>query len=321
MDFFTENNAPRREGDIVFHYRRVGALIFWLFLGACALILLAIGVAGGITLTREMVPEQLNEIAPSLSEAISSRGFEIDRTPAFFVGGFLLLFWRFLKMPIAGGFGPSGWLARMGREGLQIKFRSYMNASFPPEDLVVALVPWHEIEWARQLKEHLSYRSSSSKGGTTHEFSTYLELKLNSRDLENLSQHLRRERTRKSPRGAAWRHYPVQLDEEGHLKIKWSARPKVATALEALKSRVTIRKPLKLRTALEKPARESTEEAEQAIIRLVEEGKTFAAIAAVRKAYTMSLTDAKQFVDDLVQNGPPEETPAPQGADHGFRHI
>lgn len=316
MDFFTENGAPARDGDIAFHYRRTGALIFWLILGACAFALLAAGVVGGITFTRQMVPESLDQLAPTLRQAIPSGGVNIDRTPALVIGGFLLFFWRFLKTPIAGGFGPAGWLMRMGREGVQVKFRSYMNATFPPEDLVVAHIPWHEIEWARQFKEHLSYPSPGHQGGTTHEFLTCLELKLNSHDLESLHRHLIRERTRKSPGGAAWRHYPVRLDEKGHLAIKWDARPKVPRALEVLKSRIMIRKPVKLRTRLESATTTAAPEAERAIVRLVEAGQTFTAIAAARKAYSMSFTEAKRFVDELAQKDLQKSDAAPRKPDH-----
>ncbi|CAA6678178.1 Unannotated [Lentimonas sp. CC4] len=183
--------------------------------------------------------------------------------------------------------------------------------NFPQEDPQVAELKLTEIESANITKQTL--KAPGADNATTTSFHTFLDLHTPSTDLQPLKAQLKYERTCKAPKtgrlvtsSSKYQHYPVSIVGEHTVRIAWRSpsdriTPNIKTALKAF-SRQGIRiDPLQKETHdLTKTASEQTAQDDQ-ILQLAEHGNMLAAIKLTRKSYGMRLTEAKAFVEDLLQ--------------------
>jgi hypothetical protein len=207
------------------------------------------------------------------------------------------------------------WLARVTPKGLLVKFRSWKNhGRLSHTDVVVALVPWEEIQQVRPTGP------SGNEGVATH-----LELRLKAEDLFPLRMHLANERGRKAPKRRRWwggrtagslvPHHPVQLTPEGVLRIEWKVRPSLRRAVELCRRRLS---EAAAATPAETAAATGTAipspETVKRIVTMARSGEMLGAFMAAAEAYHVSEAEAERVVEGLVTGQlDPEEPKAASG--------
>lgn len=94
----------------------------------------------------------------------------------------LLLWWlcRILFRAMLATFSLSNWLARIGHNGVLIKYRSYLHDDFPAEDPIAVKLSWSEISDV-QLQQEL--HTTTDSDGTHRITRWFLAITLNSRYL------------------------------------------------------------------------------------------------------------------------------------------
>lgn len=118
-------------------------------------------------------------------------------------GFYTLVMWGLCQMvlrALRATFAAANWLARLGPEGLLIKYRSYLHGDLPEEDPVVLQLGWSEIASAQLQKELYTTTDSDGKHQVTRWF---LALKLDGRfvDVAAIRAALEFE-SRRKPAGA-----------------------------------------------------------------------------------------------------------------------
>lgn len=200
---------------------------------------------------------------------------------------------------------PSNWIVRLHREGLYVKFRSYLNHHFAAEDPVVAFLAANEVLWVRKTRER---RMVPREDHEDREAWTFLDLRIEPADVGRLAEQLRVERTRQAPRLGLSRtrhhHHPVRLVDGGILRIEWkgpstSVIPRIDPALERL-GRVLAVEP---EAWLEGRPLDGLDrrEAEDRILELAEQGRTVEAVNLARRVHGCGLQEAREFVEGLVR--------------------
>jgi hypothetical protein len=148
-----------------------------------------------------------------------------------------LLFSAITASSLRRALAPANWLVRAGADRMLVKFRSYLNADFPPELPHVLEIMRGEILAA--LATRLKLGGKDRSGGAIFETVVFLDLQLGpSIETSALAECLRRERELRN-RGAAWRHYPVTLVDDHTIRIEWRSRhsrikPSIGQALHLL---------------------------------------------------------------------------------------
>ncbi len=102
----------------------------------------------------------------------------------FLSGLYLLLMWflsHILLRALLATFSTSNWLARIGPNGLLLKYRSYLHDDYPSEDPIALRLSWSELTAARLEKEIHTTLDVAEKQQHTRWF---LILKLDSRFLD-----------------------------------------------------------------------------------------------------------------------------------------
>jgi hypothetical protein len=273
MKFLRESEVPARPDDIVCRVARLVHLIAGMVL--C-------GLGGG---------------AVSLLAASGDFGrFWPTAAAAVFVVMFLLMGWGFLGSWRAT-LRPTAWVLRASVDGLYVKFRSYLNYRFPPNDAIVAFLPRRDVVWLRARRTRQGLPLESGEGPTTRT-DAGLDIKLRG-DLDALAEQLRLERGRWSPLGRFGRsrspHFPVTIDREGFIRVEL-ARP------EAVAASLAARYPAIGATDVTLPDFDDLgrDEQEQRILDFAQAGDTMTAIKLARRVYGYDLTQAKNFVDQLM---------------------
>lgn len=226
-------------------------------------------------------------------------------------GGFLflisLLFFSIFKKSLA----TTNWIMAVGPNEVLIKFRSYLNAHFPKTDpQVVQLLP-SELQWARITKQRIT--APGSDNGNVTSFHTFVDLSVRAGDLSPLQDRLKYERTVQIETGtkvktrSRARHYPVSVVDSQLIRIEWRSPhdvvvPGAKKALAAL-SRCGIAVDSLHREVIDltEDRSETKKSTEDKILHLAERGNLMAATKLARRAYKLSLTDAKQFVEELQE--------------------
>jgi hypothetical protein len=236
--------------------------------------------------------------------------------PFFFVvvsGGFLALFSIICFGCFAKTLAPTNWLLAVGPDRILIKFRSYLNPHLPAVDPQVVSLSFSEIEAAQVTKQKIKYYGSQRNAPTT-EFHSYLDLFIHGGNLHPLHERLRYERTAKvtKDRGVCKVstkavHYPVSVPEDRTIRIQWRCPsshvvPGIKKAADALaRQRVTIRPMQRQVNDYTKTSSADGEKPEAQILELAEKGKIIAATRLAKKVYDYDTTEARQFVEGLLQ--------------------
>ncbi len=218
----------------------------------------------------------------------------------------LLSFFIFRKM-VSARFRPSNWLVRLTDHGLFIKFRSYLNDHFPEDDFTVAFIAHSEIRSARFVlqKEEVPDRDDGGRPTAITKTHKLVEVELAS-ETKELADALTRERAHAldgknlGKISARFHHLPVRLAAPDRLQIEWTVTPNAQTFLNALSRHTLIRPTQQTKKDFVHLEGLSRAEQEACLLELAESGDKIGAIAMARRLYDYDLTQAKDFIEGLV---------------------
>jgi hypothetical protein len=227
----------------------------------------------------------------------------------FVAGGFLL----FVALMFLGQFrkamAPANWLVAVGPDRVLIKFRSYLNAHFPETDSQVVSIDPDKIGSVNITKQKLiSYGMRNSRTTSYHTFLD-VNIDINGGDLSGLKERLKNEFKIKAqpskPGGrvrSLARHYPVAVVDADTIRVEWNmVRPGVKKVVSLL-SRQGIAVGEKRREVIDLTLTKGDKDnIEDKIVQLIERGNIIAAVKLVRRTYNYNLTEAKEFVEGLLE--------------------
>lgn len=288
MEFLREDAVPARPGDTVFREARLGKLAAFAIFLSLTLAALFVG----------FLPETL------------PTDHRPPRLIAFYIALVLSVFVLVSLYSLRASLARSNWLVRFDGSTLHIKFRSYLNRHFPPEDLVVVRIPSAEVAWIRKTRERrlLPRRRGADSQTTT----TYLDVKLQDVDTADLERGLAEERRRKGPLVRRTRtkaqHYPVRLVEADILRIDWRDHrtritPGIDAAIDLLGRRFHVADAGSLRQASVVGSTDNRQQ-EERLLDLVERGEVVAASLLASRLYSLSTTEAREFIAGLDRDPP-----------------
>ncbi len=231
---------------------------------------------------------------------------------AYYLAAVATIFPLIFHKLVTARFRPSNWLVRLTDHGLFIKFRSYLNCHFPDQDLSVVFISHSEIRSARFIlqKQEVPDREDGGRS-TTAKTQKWVELELAS-ETNKLADALTGERAHAfagmnlGKISSRYHHLPVRLAAPDRLQIEWGVVPNAQTFLDAL-TRHTLVRPAET-TSKKFVNREelSREEQETRLLELAESGDKIAAITMARRLYNYDLTQAKDFVEGLINKHSPQ---------------
>ncbi len=200
---------------------------------------------------------------------------------------------------------PSNWLMKINRQTITIKFRSYLNAHFDPNDIQVFEIPLSHIQSARRVTEEIQlphgFDSDGSKPNMKNE---YLELTLKEEDTSRLATYLQEERLKKGPKQGSTRswtqHYPVRLSSDRLIFIECKEiAPGIKVALELLGTQLSIGAEESLTIDLNNYRDKSDGEKEAKVLQLAQMGSTVQAIGLAKMFFNLDTVQAKKRVETL----------------------
>lgn len=213
-----------------------------------------------------------------------------------------LLFTLFSLGMLVRSFQTTNWLLALGSDRLWIKYRSYLNSHFPPDDLQIIELPYAEIESVCLIRrKEIVY---GSRNRTQTRFFKHLDVVLHQPFGSQLPEALLAERNAKAPlkRGCKSRSldYPVCAKGQNIIRVRINdIRPGWKRALSELEHNGVSVTPEKRESEDFTQPLEDKRQMEDQLIRLVEQGRTIAAVKLARQRYGMGLSEAKQFIDEL----------------------
>ena len=209
---------------------------------------------------------------------------------------------------------PSNWILLVSPNQILVKFRSYLNSHFPEDDPQVVQFHPAEIEYAIITKQKIT-RLGSINGRTRRitSFHTFLDLSIVEQDLKPLKEQIKYERNQKAPQKGKFikhrsrsRHYPVSVVDNKVVRIEWRSHtefvtPGVKKALAKLSEEGIRIEGLQKEVIDLTHGKDDQKLMEDNILYLVERGNVLTATQMARKAYGLSLAEAKEFVEDLIK--------------------
>jgi len=285
MKFYNFDDAPYRRGFLVCRHSRLWNAMPVLILGGLTVLFLYLG----------------------LRPAGHASPGDFPSGGDYCVAAFFGLFAFFFHFPLRASFHAANWLMYVSEGGLIIKYRSYLNRSFPPDDLQVVEFEFEELAWARKARETRQSAQLNS-GRTATEFATYLELSLRNSDTAMLEENLRVERNREAPKighsQTTWRDYPVTFQPGGIVRIHWNGiTPGVNATLQVLARSIKVEPPVHTRVDFTHPSNLSPEETKAKILQLARGGDELAAVAMAQRLHGGSLAEARALVQALLRGG------------------
>ena len=272
MRLMRELEVPVTRGDLVFRTSRFHAVLFVLIaLTACATMIV------------------FRWPSPRIS---------------YYISGVIVAFLYLGRRFVIARFHPSNWLVRAGDEGLFIHFRSYLNEGMAVEDPSVVFLSDADIRSARVVKEHITKPDSQRQ--TETEILRWVEFEL-AVDPAPLVAALADERARPAPAIKRWygssktlyHDYPVQMQTQPFLRVRWQVTPGPSILLELLSPSVQIAPTVKVSEDFAHLQGLSRDEQLKRLRELNARGETIAATYLAQKIYGCDLTQAVQIVKDL----------------------
>jgi len=198
---------------------------------------------------------------------------------------------------------PSNWLVRCSSTGIVIHFRSYLNWRFPAGDIEAVGFDYGEIAWARTVKEKRITPDAAHHNAGQTTYLTYVDLGLAKADLSELEAQLRAERQRKPVGFMVSMDYPVQVLPGGVVEVRWSGgiKPAARKAIEFLGRHVKIVAADSRMVDLTHQWNLSPADERGKIIALAKSGDEIGAVKLAQQIYGVSLTDATEMVDKMVE--------------------
>jgi hypothetical protein len=230
-----------------------------------------------------------------------------------FSGGFTALLSLVFFSIFAKALRKDNWLVAIGPGRILIKFRSYQNIHFSSKDKQVVVLEYSQIQSAHITKQKMTYNSLRRNKPRT-EFHTYLDLTTTCDNLHQLKERLKYERTLKPFRkvgictvSSRTEHWPVTVEGDNTIRIEW--RSPHSFVLPSVKKAIDLLERQNVRIqALEKEVKDYTQkdsldpkEIDGKILELAEKGKIIAATRLAKKAYNYQTTEAKKFVESLLE--------------------
>lgn len=219
----------------------------------------------------------------------------------------VMLFWTMVLGGLAGGvaacFRPSNWVMKATPEGIYLKFRSYLNAHYPEDGPTVVYLPYGDLASARRVREE--WQTLGKNDRIVRRTSKWLELRLRHRETEDLRLAIAAEMQRRGPRksflgisgSSRAPHVPVIVPEPGLVRAEWRGKAMLA----ALNGRVAAAGDLPEHDAGLAVGAGDGLPLEERALRLVQRGDRIAACALVRAEREVDHTEAKRFVDEVVE--------------------
>ena len=205
----------------------------------------------------------------------------------------VLLIGRFALRCFLASRRPESWRLRWDREGLYLRFRSFLNHRFPADTPTAVYLPRRAVAWLKERREILDTPDEQGQWGRkrTHR---WLEIGLRGIDPEPIRAALGQEAKLRSPNGWRANDAPVTVTPEGTLRLQLRHPERV---LERLRRHF----PMALSEETESGdfAAMSQADKERHIRALASAGDGMAAIKAARELYGLDLAAAKQLVDGL----------------------
>lgn len=265
--------APTRQQAMFFRSSRLGPVVFFLFsLAVIAAVIFAYAV-GGIPFVFVLIFVPFSLIFPLISSNMVVRSFQ-----------------------------TTNWLLALGPDRLWIKYRSYLNSHFPPDDLQIIELRYDEIESVGLIRRKEIMPGSRNR--TQVQYCRHLEFALCRPFGNELPEALLAERNTKGSPGRRTSSrsldYPVQAKGENTIRMRVNGiRPGCKTALREFEKNGINLAPEKREIEDYTELLEDKRQMEDQLIVLVEQGKTLAAVKLARRRYGMTLAEAKQFIDEL----------------------
>ncbi|WP_166827275.1 hypothetical protein [Thalassoroseus pseudoceratinae] len=205
----------------------------------------------------------------------------------------------------------SNWLMLIRSEGVVINCRSYANSS-PDDPSPVVVLPFREIESAREYCESHNVPDTKPGNATVHARQRFLEIQVDPEiDFGPLRQVLADERNRPASVRtylggitvrSKFSHDPMTIPRDGVIRLTWRSHtdamvPKLQTVLDQLAVDVTVQPTLEHRFADWRELDE--QELDDLVLQLAMQGRTIDATKLLTRRRGLSTTEAKQFVDEL----------------------
>jgi hypothetical protein len=150
---------------------------------------------------------------------------------------------------------PTNWLLRISGGRIQVKFRSYMNDHFPPEETQIVELARSELAWVRETKVRFVLNGSAYQScKLLVRRCRFLEIGLAEGDLAQLDALLRAERTHppvgKGRLKSKTSINPVRTAGPDAIRVLWydsysHIKPKLHAALDFFSRWVEVRPPLR----------------------------------------------------------------------------
>lgn len=191
---------------------------------------------------------------------------------------------------------PTNWLLKIGRDGVFVQFRSYLNAHFDGDDATVAWIPFEAIERAVPREE----RVTNARRGDESSTSRWIDLELVGVDTSALASACVRERTREAPERrfgfvttrTRFRDEPVTVPRPGVVRVQWPGRGGFEVLAPYLRVGDVEHEVLDL-------AQGPLEQRARALCR---RGQVLDAVRLVRDERGIGLADARAWVDRLERD-------------------
>lgn len=154
----------------------------------------------------------------SFGELLGLTSFtQIPTAPLLIAGaGFALCAWVAWAQTKAG-IGKNALVAALDHSNLWVRIRSPLNRHIGSEqDNFLVALPTADIEWS-QLVNKKTIKMANNKPQTKSE--VFLDLALSENHIEELKSLLNQERTRRKAAGQATLHFPLQVLEDGRVRI------------------------------------------------------------------------------------------------------
>jgi len=228
-----------------------------------------------------------------------------------FSGGFFGLFAWISFSSFKKSLAPTNWILSVGPDRILVKFRSYLNSHFPQTDPQVVQFHPSEIQSARITKQRITAPGSRNRRVTS--FHTFLDLNISEQDLTPLKEQLKYERSLKMPLTGKFvkssgksRHYPVSVVDNRTIRIEWRSPwdiviPSIKKAINKLRRQGISIEALQKEVIDLTRDRADQKRMEDNILHLAERGNLLAATKLARRTYGFGLTEAKDFVEDLLE--------------------
>lgn len=219
----------------------------------------------------------------------------------------LTLFLLFMFGMIRKGFKSTNWLMVLLADEVLIKYRSYLNCHMSRSDSQVFVMDIDEIVWVRKVKR--KEITIGQRGGTTTAYLKFLDIMLAEGIGEEMKEALaaerRVERDYKNQSGkmtTKFRDYPISVKDDSILRVKMnSIRPGVKAALQWFGSNGIEEKLVCKEVEDFTVTFKDKKQMDDQILTLAMGGKKIAAVKLARRAYGMGLSEAKEFVEGLME--------------------